>query len=118
MPIAALLLGGCMWCPPGGMEIVAGRDDGAVSGGDWLDLRAHYGDWNAGPDNCNGSWAVNHIIGGSPEVGMIDPCGRYVAPVVLPEGLEQIFIEAADWDLAGGCADCCPYAMIQLEPVP
>jgi hypothetical protein len=116
--VMLVFLAGCPICPCGGMEVVEGRDDGKVEAGDVIELRAHYGGWSAGPGNCNGSWAVNHIIGGNAEVGTIDDCGRYQAPAVMPAGLESILIEAADYDLRALCVDCCPYAAITLEPVP
>jgi hypothetical protein len=115
--MAAMLLGGCPSCPTGSMTVVDGPDDGQVRAGDLLDLRASYGGWEAGPGECGGDWAVNHVRGGSPEVGTIDDCGHYVAPAVLPEGLELVFIEAADFSLAGDCADCCPYAWLELVPL-
>lgn len=98
------------------MRVVEGPDDGYVRAGDVIELRATYGDWEAGPGHCGGDWAVNRVRGGTPEVGTITDCGYYTAPESLPDGLEVVTIEAASWNLAGGCADCCPYAVIQLEP--
>ncbi len=113
------LVAGCMMCPSSEMAIVAGPDDGTVHAGDVIDLRAGYGDWHSGPGECDGRWYVNAVRGGTPEVGTIDDCGHYQAPATLPAGLELIVIEATDgWELPNGCADCCPYAKIELEPLP
>jgi len=111
-------LGGCPICPPSEMNVVGGPDDGHVEAGDVIVLRATYGDWAVGPSHCGGDWAVNHVRGGSAEVGTIDACGTYTAPAVFPDGLALVVIEAADLNLANGCADCCPYATILLEPRP
>lgn len=101
------------------MSVVVGSDGSHVRGGDTIDLRAHYGDWVVGPGHCGGFWYVNSVEGGTAELGTIDDCGRYQAPAVLPANLEIVTIEVADWDLINaGCADCCPYAVLQLEPLP
>ena len=108
-------VGAC--CADASMSIVSGPDDHLVRPGDVIQFRATGFDWEAGPDHCGSDWAVNHVIGGTPEVGVIDGCGRYVAPAVLPANLELVLIEAASYPLDAGCADCCPYAALALEPV-
>jgi hypothetical protein len=114
----SFLLAGCYDCPGSVME-VSGGVAGEVRPGDTLVLRAHYGDeWQAGPEHCGGNWSVNHVLGGSPEVGTIDTCGRYQAPPAFTPGLELVVIEAADFTLPDGCADCCPYASVALEARP
>jgi hypothetical protein len=117
IPFVVVLLAGCPICPTGHMEVVAGTDDGQVRPGEALVLRADYGDFSAGPGECGGFWYVNDFAGGSPEVGTIDDCGSYQAPDAFADNLAIIRIEAADWDLTGGCADCCPYASRDLAPV-
>jgi len=113
-----LVLAGCPMCPGSEME-VSGGASGEVHPGDTLVLRAHYGDdWQSGPEHCGGNWYVNHVLGGSPEVGTIDTCGRYRAPAAFTPGLQLVLIEAADFVLPYGCADCCPYASVALEPQP
>src|SRR5437016_3662767 len=89
--------------------------DSIVHPRDAIDLRATYGDFDVGPDHCGGFWYVNRIELGNAEVGTIDTCGHYQAPAAFVAGLEVVMIEVSDWDMRGGCADCCPYAMVQLE---
>jgi hypothetical protein len=90
-----------------------------VRGGDAIDLHAYYGDWEVGSGHCGGFWYVNSVEGGTAELGTVDDCGHYQAPAVLPANLEIVTIEATEWDLINaGCADCCPYAVLQLEPLP
>lgn len=125
--VRLLLLG--MLCAPAGCDLVLCHD-GEITGtpagsivrpGDVFDLHASIPliDVDFGPNDCGGHWYVNHIEGGSPEVGTIDSCGHYVAPASFVAGFENIFIEMTDWDMVhGGCADCCPSAYVHLEPVP
>lgn len=98
------------------MDVVDG--DREVSPGAVVQLHASYGDWQAGaPDHCVAHWYVNYIEGGSHEVGTIDRCGRYQAPAAFPPGLALLGIEASEY-VYDGCADCCPYAYIELYPRP
>jgi hypothetical protein len=114
-----MCVAGCdLYCPLG--EITGTPAGSIVRPGDVFDLHASDGwsDLDYSAEHCGGYWYVNHLEGGSPEVGTIDHCGHYVAPVTFLTGFESIDIEASDWDMArGGCADCCPYASVHLEPV-
>lgn len=112
----AVLSSGCMMCPDSSMEVSGGAHDHTVQAGDTLVLRAHYGDWTVAPEHCGGFWYVNHVAGGTAEVGTVDDCGHYTAPKAFVPGLEQVVIEVSDFDMLGGCADCCPYAVVALEP--
>lgn len=113
-----LLAAGCPICGDGAIEVVSGPADGRVRGGDVLHLRARYdGDVFAGAPGCGGFWYVNQVEGGDAASGTIDDCGVYRAPAQLAPGLVEVRIEASDWELRGGCADCCPYAERVLLPV-
>jgi hypothetical protein len=118
-PLAPLLflLAGCDVLLCGTGDITGGPRDGILHTGDVYDLSADVLDFDAGPGDCDGHWYVNQLEGGSPEVGTIDNCGHYIAPVMFEPGLEVVTIEASGWDMRGSCADCCPYAIVQLEPV-
>ena len=112
--LSVLALVGCPICPSPHMAILEGSED--VRPGDVVQLRARYGDWEAGPERCGDHWYVNLVEGGTAELGTIDPCGRYQAPpVAFPNGLVKIEIEATKYEYEG-CLDCCPYAYIALYP--
>jgi hypothetical protein len=120
MRLAALvLLAGCpgAWCPEG--EITRGPADQRVRPGDAFDLHAEDGgDWESDAEHCGGHWYVNSVLGGTSEVGTVDPCGRYRAPAAFPDGLALVHIEAADFVVYPfSCADCCAVASLALEPV-
>jgi hypothetical protein len=85
-----------------------------VPAGDTVQLQARHGSWQAGPDNCGALWYVDEELGGSAERGLVDDCGLYQAPEVLPEGSPRVRVEAHAYAL-GQCADCCPFASIELQ---
>ena len=105
-----------MMCPTPEMDVVEGSTK--VHPDDAVSLRARYGDWESGPGHCGGLWYVARVLGGNDEVGTIDDCGHYQAPAAFTPGLQRILVEATDWELPNGCADCCSYASIDLVPAP
>jgi hypothetical protein len=111
--LSTLLLVGC--CPRPQMEILEGSAQ--VGPGEIVQLRASHGGWQVGPGACGGHWYVDEVLGGSSETGTVDSCGRYEAPEAFPEGLERIEVLASEFE-SGTCADCCPYAFIELFPTP
>jgi len=116
LSLSLVALPGCTICPSPHMEIVKGSRE--VHPGEVVQLRARYGDWEAGPGRCGNHWFVNLVEGGTTELGTVDFCGRYQAPsVAFPQGLVRIEIEATQHEYEG-CADCCPYAYIALHPLP
>ena len=91
--------------------------DGTVGPGHTIQLRAHYGDWEAGPGRCGADWYVNGVEGGTPELGSIDDCGLYRAPAAdFPPGLALVAIDVSEPAVHSLCAECCPYAFTYLQP--
>jgi hypothetical protein len=109
--LSTILLVGC--CPRPEMEILEGQAE--VGPAEIVQLQASHGDWRVGPGACGGHWYVDEVEGGSAETGTVDSCGRYEAPEAFPAGLESVQIVASEFE-SGMCADCCPYASIELFP--
>ncbi len=90
--LALGFLGGCG--PDCMLQIAEGSDDnrgGLVHQGDRIVFEARF---EGETLTCGGHWLVNHIEGGSPGFGLIDPCGVYQAPAAFPTGIVELQIEA------------------------
>ena len=98
------------------IELDVVRGSSVLRPGDhvWLSLDSE--GYHAGPDRCRGIWYVNEIMWGNDALGRITNCGEYVAPFWLRKRPYKIEISGTRYGI-DGCADCCPYQVIDLTVI-